>query len=384
MASKLFIALARASQGIFTWDLYEKIVRSIVMEGVLTVADCALESPFSNLPLQHQLKKILECTMEMASAESTGGESRESALKLSGMMGRLLGLENNLVDGMLAVVDKSPSGRQLALSNLGTFLAKSLSPGGDAGAEGGGAKGPKGDASMQISATISGLVALASNDFEGARQMAVKLGGFDVNKIQRLFAFCSAMYKAGLRGEERATRAAHDPVAAIEGELDDEKLYIAFDQSGDSNMDYAEFETCTKYLTFPLRLTTITAMRLYARADKDHQRGLNLVEYRIAMMQFQEEVAELVLKKRKLTFAHNRKTLLQDTLTILLIFIFIFVGIAAFAPVGGFESTVNSLLPITAGLGVTLGGQEKEIGDEDDQDLLDDIDEAMERLTESE
>lgn len=133
IASKLFIALARASQGVFTWDLFEKIARAVVMESVLKVSQKDLESPFSNLPIQHQLRKILECTLDMASAESSGGESRDSALKLSGMMGRLLGLETHLIDGMLAVVDKSPQARQTALTNLGTFLAKSIQPVGDVG-----------------------------------------------------------------------------------------------------------------------------------------------------------------------------------------------------------------------------------------------------------
>ena len=401
IASKLFIALARASQGVFTWDLFEKIARTLVMESVMEVAGCDLESPFSNLPLQHQLRKILECTLEMASAESSGGESRESALKLSGMMGRLLGLENHLVDGMLAVVDKSPQARQVALTNLGAFLAKSISAGDSAGAAGGGGAnsggsavgggsakkedgGTKGDSTMQISATISGLVALASNDFEGARQMAIKLGGFEVSKIERLFAFCSAMYKAGLRGEEIDTRFAQDPVAMVEGQLTDEKLYIAFDTDGDASMDYEEFETCTKYLTFPNRLTTITAMRLFTRADRNKENGLSLHDYKLAMVEFSDEIANKVLAKRGLSIEDNRWTLFSDTLKLFLIFIFIFVGIVAFTSTGGFESTVNSFLPVAAGVGITIGSDQEEVTDQDDQELLDDIDEALAELTENE
>ena len=395
VASKLFIALARASQGVFTWDLFEKIIRTLVMESVLKVSGCALESPFSNLPIQNQLKKILECTLDMAGAESTGGESRDSALKLSGMMGRLLGLENRLVDGMLAVVDKSPAARQVALANLGAFLAKSISVGdgapGTAGA-GGGSSGANGsneittkvDSSMQISATISGMVALASNDFEGARQMAIKLGGFEVAKIERLFAFCSAMYKAGLRGEEVAKRLAHDPIAIVEGQLTDEKLYIAFDTDGDANMDYGEFETCTKYMTFPERLTTITAMRLFSRGDREKSAGLSLTQYKVAMAEFSDEIAEKVLAKRGLSLANNRKKLLRDTFNLMIIFLFIFVGIAAFTSAGGFESTVNALLPLAAGVGVTAGAKEETVNEQDDQDVLDDIDEAMAELTEDE
>lgn len=248
-----------------------------------------------------------------------------------------------------------------------------------------GATGSKSDSSaMQISATISGLVALASNDFEGARQMAVKLGGFEVSKIERLFAFCSAMYKAGLRGEEIATRHAHDPVAMVEGQLTDEKLYIAFDTDGDANMDFEEFETCAKYLTYPNRLTSITAMRLFSRADRDSNFGLDLTEYKVAVTEFSNEIADRVLKKRGLSKEHNRYTLFKDTFNLLMIFIFIFVGIVAFTSTGGFESTVNSLLPIVAGLGVTIGGQQEEVSEQDDQELLDDIDAALAELTEDE
>ena len=238
---------------------------------------------------------------------------------------------------------------------------------------------------MQISATISGLVALASTDFEGARQMAVKLGGFDVAKIQRLFAFCSAMYKAGMRGEEVATRTAHDPVANMKGTLTHDKLYALFDGDGNANIDFYEFMTCTKYMTFPSKLTKITAMRLFTRSDNFHSgRGLSLSEYRVAMGDFAEEIAGFVLAKRGLTMADNRITLAKDLLTLAIINVFIFVGIVAFTTNGGFESTVNSTLPIIAGLGVSKGSSAEEVTDEDDADLLDDIEEALQELTETE
>ena len=137
-------------------------------------------------------------------------------------------------------------------------------------------------------------------------------------------------------------------------------------------------------MTFPSRLTTITAMRLYARADHDHMHGLSLVEYRLAMVEFADEVAEIVLAKRGLSLADNRMALVKDIVTLIVIFVFIFVGIIAFNTIGGFESAVNSLLPILAGAGITLGQQEEVVTDEDDSDLLDDIEEAMNELTETE
>ena len=123
-------------------------------------------------------------------------------------MGQVLGLDSRLIDGMLAVVDKSPKARQRALANLSAFLAKNVET-----------NSGKNEASTHVEATISGIVALASGDYDGARPMAMKLGGFDSANIRNLFNFVSAMHRAGLRDDVVAVRHTEDPLASVDGEV---------------------------------------------------------------------------------------------------------------------------------------------------------------------
>ena len=176
VVSKLFIAFARAKQEIFTWSTFEEIVRSTVVETVMAASEVPIESPFVNMPFDHRLRKILEATIEMAKTKHLGQDSRESALELSSTMGKVLGLNSDLIAGMLAVVDKSPTARQKALVSLSKFLAENVH------ASKAGSENTK--ASTHVEATISGIVALASGDYDGARPMALKLGGFDVPSLR--------------------------------------------------------------------------------------------------------------------------------------------------------------------------------------------------------
>ena len=57
-------------------------------------------------------------------------------------------------------------------------------------------------------------------------------------------------------------------------------------------------------------------------------------------------------------------------------------GISSFTQAGGFEATVNSLLPIAAGVGVTFSSRNKAAREEDTQDLSEDIDAALAVMTE--
>lgn len=105
-AGKLYCALSYTLDDVYTWEIFEKTVRALTVESIFRACGVQLESPFVNLPIDTRLRKIVESTMHMALAEERGNDARDSALKLSTLSGQLLGLDGNLIDGMLAVVDK--------------------------------------------------------------------------------------------------------------------------------------------------------------------------------------------------------------------------------------------------------------------------------------
>jgi len=359
MAVSIFSELACTLCDVYTWDVFEKSVRSAVVESVLRACNVDLESPFLNLAIDARLRKVIESTMAMAVAEENDGDSRDYALQISGLSGQLLGLNGNLMDGILAVLDKNMSRRQNGLAKLGNFLADS---GGNAT-----------DATV-TSATISGLVALSTGDWEGGRLTAVKLGVFNTKTIGRVFAFVGAMHKAGLRGDDHIVRLPVDPVGGIHGELSAEKLFDAFDLDGAGLMSFKEFEIAFKYLVYPKRLTRVVVYRLFTRADRDNTGELTLPQFKLALESFATELSAKVLERQGLSEGRLAATLFSEICLLLLVMVFILLGISAFTTAGGFESTVSALLPLAAGGGIAL-----QISDDDDDDGTIDLDDEVER-----
>ena len=368
----LMTALANTNSEVFSWGTFEKTVRGTVIEAIFRACQVTLESPFVNLAIDPRLRKVIESTMGMALAEEQGANSREPALALSTISGQLIGLNSNLVDGMLAVVNKNSQTRKNALAKLGQFLAASD----DDGSSGK-------DASL-ASATISGLVALVTGDWEQGRPMAMKLGGFRTETIERVASFISATHKAGLRGNVLAARVPADPVSKIEGDITEEKLFEAFDLDGAGTLTFNEFEVVVKYLVHPQRLTRTTVVRLFNRADRDDRGELSLMQFKYSLVGLADELCEAVLERRGLSEANLMIKLVRDVCLLLVAFAFIFLSIVAFTTAGSFESSINSLLPIAAGVGVTAGGDAEPPGDEDSQELNDQVEDSITGLTEAE
>ena len=368
----LMTALANTNSEVFSWGTFEKTVRGTVIEAIFRACQVTLESPFVNLAIDPRLRKVIESTMGMALAEEQGVNSREPALVLSTVSGQLIGLNSNLVDGMLAVVNKNSQTRKNALAKLGQFLATSD----DDGSSGN-------DASL-ASATISGLVALVTGDWEQGRPMAMKLGGFRPQTIERVASFISATHKAGLRGSVLAARAPNDPVGKIEGDVTEEKLFEAFDLDGNSLLTFHEFEVVVKYLVHPQRLTHTTVVRLFNRADRDDRGKLSLTQFKYSLVGLADELSEAVLERRGLSKASLMIKLVRDVCMLLVALAFIFLSIIAFTTAGSFESSINSLLPIAAGVGVSAGGDTEPPGDEESQELDEQVEDSITGLTEAE
>ena len=92
-----------------------------------------------------------------------------------------------------------------------------------------------------------------------------------------------------------------------------------------------------------LSLDKEKTLKLFSAADKDHDNNLELREFQYAMVLLKLEVATETLKKLGLTTEDLIWFAVFGIIYLLLFFVFIFLGIAAFSKAEGFNSVVNSI-----------------------------------------
>lgn len=364
---RLYTAVADACCDVSSWYFFEKELRAMVSAAVFTKCGGTPESPFVFLDIDDRLRKIVECTMSMAMSEEKGESSRDAALSLAAYQGQVLGLDTRLVDGMLAVVDKNSQSRLNALSKMGGFLAQANT--GNENTLGGGAS--------SLSATISGLVALATGDLEGGRSMALKLGGFDVRVMTRVSQFISALHRAGLQGDIIANRRAYDPLSQLKGDLTEDKIFDAFDKDKSGMMSYDEYSVINKYLTFPNRLSTGTIVRIFKRADRKNTDTLTVVEFKSTFAIFSQEISERILARRGLSHAQLAKKLTREFIALAFCAAFVITGAEAFSTPGNFEATVNSAVQLLLGAGVYGASKKDDPNEAETVELEDEVEKTL-------
>ena len=99
-----------------------------------------------------------------------------------------------------------------------------------------------------------------------------------------------------------------------------------------------------------LRLDKEKTLKLFSTADRDHDNNLELREFQFAMVLLKLEIAYETLKKLGMTTEDLIWFAILGIIFLLLMFTFIFLGIAAFSKAEGFNSVINSLMPMAAGL----------------------------------
>ena len=363
----LYTACADVCCDVSSWFFFEKELRAMVSAAVFTKCGGTPESPFVFLDIDDRLRKIVECTMSMAMSEEKGESSRDAALSLAAYQGQVLGLDTRLVDGMLAVVDKNPQSRLNALSKMGGFLAQANT----------GTESTLGGGASSLSATISGLVALATGDLEGGRSMALKLGGFDVRVMGRVSQFISALHRAGLQGDIIAERRAYDPLSQLKGDITEDKIFDAFDKDKSGMMSYDEYSVINKYLTFPNRLSTGTIVRIFKRADRKNTDTLTVIEFKATFAIFSHEISERVLDRRGLSHGQLAKNLTREFIALAFLATFVISGAEAFSTPGNFEATVNSAVQVLAGVGVYGASQSEDPNETETVELEDEVEKTL-------
>ena len=95
---------------------------------------------------------------------------------------------------------------------------------------------------------------------------------------------------------------------------------------------------------------------MFSAADWNHDNQLELHEFQFAMILLKLEVAYETLKKLGMTAEDLIWFAVLGIIFLLLMFVFIFLGIAAFSKAEGFNSVINSLMPMAAGVAAGARG----------------------------
>ena len=99
-----------------------------------------------------------------------------------------------------------------------------------------------------------------------------------------------------------------------------------------------------------------TNLKLFSATDWNHDNQLDIHEFQLAMILLKLEVAYETLKKLGMTAEDLIWFAVLGIIFLLLMFVFIFLGIAAFSKAEGFNSVINSIMPMAAGVAAGARG----------------------------
>ena len=124
-------------------------------------------------------------------------------------------------------------------------------------------------------------------------------------------------------------------------------IFKKFDVDGTNRIDYNEFIELCKYLG--LNLDKEKSLEIFSQAIQDGKNMIDPHGFRIAMNLVIEEVIFVTLKKQGLTYEDLIWIGIMAFFFLLILLILIFLGVEAFSQAAGFNSVINSILPLAAG-----------------------------------
>ena len=125
-------------------------------------------------------------------------------------------------------------------------------------------------------------------------------------------------------------------------------MFRRFDVDNNGFINFNKYWELTRYMG--LQLDKERTLKLFATADRDNDNKLDLREFQVAMLLIKLYIAEDTLKKVGLTREDLIWFAIFGIIYLLLLFVFILCGIAAFSKAEGFNSVVNSIMPMFAGI----------------------------------
>ena len=173
-------------------------------------------------------------------------------------------------------------------------------------------------------------------------------GGLDLAALTTLFDGGAAHGAESLA--ERAQSALLNVAAATPAEL-----FNRFDRDGTGSIEFHEFRELCKHMN--LFLSKTEALKIFTKFDNQGNGQIDYDEFEGCFKLLQLEIVLLVLEDMGITREALAFGFTYGVFTLLLLFGFILVGIAAFTEASSFSSVINSLLPVLSGtaLGASSG-----------------------------
>ena len=121
-----------------------------------------------------------------------------------------------------------------------------------------------------------------------------------------------------------------------------------FDVDNSGFVEYDEF--CELCRSMGLIMDKERTLKLFSSADRDRDNKLDLKEFQYAIVLLKLKITYKTLKKLGMTREELIWFAVMGVIFLLLMLLFIFLGMQAFSEAKGFNSVINSILPLFAGV----------------------------------
>jgi len=295
-----------------------------------------------------------------------GSDAMDSAGTLALSIGLKFGVDRKLLEGLLAIFkgtfDASVA-RDMATALMGNPAASS-----------------SGQAATDA---ICALVGLAQGDWSQLKELAVKMGGFDEEQLEKLTLGIERLKpiinKLKRQMENGKKQLNGDVEFGVNDDLDPTSLFMKYDVDNSGSLEFNEFFEVLKILNYPSQITEDKVMKIFVAADVSKSESLNMVEFTQAIDMSRTAQSGKVLNLMGLSQGNIIFVVLGLLMILTLLFGFIFSGIFAFTTLGGFSAVVNSTFPVIGGTGASSSQEVPGSGDDDQTNSM--VDSMLEKAT---
>jgi hypothetical protein len=217
----------------------------------------------------------------------------------------------------------------------------------------------KSDSARQASEALGSLIGVAQGDMSQIKPIAMKLGGFNEKMLSDLMKGIERLKPILAKLKANAAHKVKKAKGAITlspaDKMDVASLFTKYDKNKSGDLDFDEFYEVIKLLNYPRQMKRAAVMTLFVNADVSKTNSLNMTEFKKGLQMDQDRQSGRVLELMGLSPKARISIVLGLLGMLLILFGFIFMGIAAFSTAGGFSAVVNSSFPVMSGAGASSG-----------------------------
>jgi len=211
---------------------------------------------------------------------------------------------------------------------------------------------------------IQGLFAIPKGDWNALADLAGTLCDFDPEKLKSMVTFLKKLKilqgadekKEGEDNENQEVSRAREVIASSAGSHSEE-MFNMLDRDRSGSLDFDEFNELMKF--YNLNLSKNRQLEIFTRFDIKKTGQMSVQQFEKALKYIEDKTTGDALDEVGMSYGALLKGFLGVVFILLMIFAFIFLGIAGFSNGGSFGAVVNSLLPISSG-GI-LGSKKEDI-----------------------